>query len=210
MDQSQKERWSLIIFPLAGLFSALLSLSLNFPLGFGGMFLFSAIFGACNAVCLHWLFGLRSVWRTVLFIAASAVSAFISVRAAGWTDSHLALFDPIRGESMVDPERLFAGGFVGAFVILITGMWAVSPAPTLWSTLLKAFCGALVGGILGVGGWAAGPLFYRIRSHLRWTLHGGDYDQSLVIIWETGLALVLALLLRLGGRNPRRVQPEQQ
>src|SRR5882724_3092693 len=120
MNEAAKQRWSWIGFPLAGLLSALPSVVLNLRRVFGdtgSLLLSGGLFGVCNAICLYWFSGLRSIWKMVALILVCMAASYVSVFVAAWAYFHLALFEPawIR-ESLLSPETFFVGGFVGAFM----------------------------------------------------------------------------------------------
>jgi hypothetical protein len=122
----------------------------------------------------------------------------ISIIAAFWAHRNLIfLLDEFRTRtSPIGAETFFVGGFTGAFIILLAALLLLSPRQKIASILRKGFLGAVVGGFLGVVGDAAGPLVYRLRLLLHpMGLHGGDSDISLAVLWQTGMALVLALIL---------------
>jgi hypothetical protein len=200
MNTSQKRRWLFIAFPVAGLLSAVVTLCFSsgrLPGDAASAALASGVFGALNAVCLYWFFGLRSAWKSVAFIIVCMAALFASALAAGWAHHNLAVFQAFRTqESVIDPETFFVGGFVGAFLIVMAALFLVFPVRSFLSTCFKALGGGLLGGLLGLLGQAGGGLVYRVRSQLPVRVFcGSDFDVSLVVVWQTGVAFILALIL---------------
>jgi hypothetical protein len=201
MSIEPRVRWAFLGFPLAGLVSALLPVFFNFSRVFGdtvSQVLMGGMFGAFNGLCCYWFMGLRSIWRIAGFIIASIVAYDASIVAAFWAHRNLTfVLDKFRTRSSpIGAETLFVGGFTGAFIILLAALLLLSPRQKIASVLRKGFLGAVIGGFLGIVGHAAGPLVYRLRLLLPpMGLHGGDFDISLAVFWQTGMAFVLALIL---------------
>jgi hypothetical protein len=87
MNESQKFFLPLAGFALAGLLSGLLDKvydKLPFLKGWGSFLFLGAMFGLAIALCFWIFFRLRSIWKTLTFIAASAAVCFFSFFAAGF------------------------------------------------------------------------------------------------------------------------------
>jgi hypothetical protein len=178
------QRWALLGFPLTGLVSATLSLISRYagfldPLG-------SLEFGVLLAVCFCVFFGLRSLTKALVFVFASMASAYLSVWSAVLVLGHL-------GKSSTYLPESFVGGYVGAFVILLTAILLVAPEIRLLHALVSSSCWALTGGLLAVIGRAAGPMFHDLRMQVDGGLPNSDL--SLVFVWQIGTAFVVALLI---------------
>jgi hypothetical protein len=193
-----------IAFPIAGLLSALLPVCFNLHRLVGdsaAYVLIGGAFGACNAACLYWFFGMRSLWRMVAFMVGCVAACYTSLLAAAgafWVFRSPAF-------SMHESMAYFVGGFTGAVIVLLAALLLFSPAMNFFSLLLLV-CGALVGGVLGVVGRAAGPLFYAIRMHLpSMKFYGGDSDVSMVVLWQAGTACLLSLLMWIELRSARKL-----
>ena len=200
MNVFRKRRWLFIAFPVAGLLSALVTLCFSlgrFPGDAASATLASGVFGALNAACMYWFFGLRSTWKIMAFIGVCVAALYISALAAGAAHHNLALFEGFRTQdSVIDPETFFVGGFVGAFLIFMAALFLMFPVRSFLSTCFKALGGGLLGGLLGLLGQAGGGLVYGVRSHLPVRVFcGSDFDVSLVVVWQTGVAFILALVL---------------
>jgi hypothetical protein len=197
MNFSQKRGWSFLAFPFAGLLSALVTLCFRLPGDAAAAALASGVFGALNAACMYWFFGLRSTRKMTVFIVVCIAGLYISALAAAQAHQNLALFQAFRArESVIDPESFFVGGFVGAFLILVAALFLVFPARNFLRSCFKALAGGLFGGMLGLLGQAGAEFVYRVRSHLPVeTLCASDFDVSLVVVWQTGVAFMLAVVL---------------
>jgi hypothetical protein len=201
MTSEPRMRWAFLGFPLAGLISALLPVFFNFSRVFGdtlSQILVGGMFGAFSGLCCYWFMGLRSIWRIAGFIIASIAAYYASIIAAFWAHRNLIfLLDEFRTRtSPIGAETFFVGGFTGAFTIFVAALVLLSPRQKIVSILWKGFLGAVAGGFLGVAGHAAGSLVYRLRLLLPpMGLHGGDFDISLAVVWQTGMALMLAFIL---------------
>jgi hypothetical protein len=181
MDESQKFFLSLAGFALAGLLSGLLDKvydKLSFLNDWGPFLFLGAMFGLAIALCFWIFFRLRSIWKTLTFIAASAAACLVSFFAAGFTYDITLGVNWLRDQAghMVMGHVFFAGGFAGAFIILATALFLLLPKLNVGWVFIKAACWSLLGGLLGIIGDAVG-------------------DRWLALVWQTGIALVLALML---------------
>jgi len=198
MNELAKMRWAFAGLPLAGMASALMTIymySYHYPypyvryLRYGNP-LGSGVFGVSLAV-VFWLFlGLHSFWKTAVFIAASIAAAYLAFLSAVLVTGRLfASGPPYKG-------GFFVGGLVGGFVLVAAALFLLFPKPKVWRVVVKAACWSLAGGLLGVIGNASGDLFGRIRPHLAFVpVQQTNSDISLILVWQTGMGLVLALAL---------------
>lgn len=183
-----------ICLPLAvaGFVSALLSgyPKFHFLDDRGSLLFLGAIFGVAIAVCLRIFFGLRSIWKTIAFIAASAVAYPLSFLAAEFTyDSWLEH----QAGSMVFLLDFFVGGFTGAFIILAAALFLLCPHVKARSVFINAACWSVVGGLLGIIGVAAGNFWF-------------------TLVWQTGMAVLLGVVLLIAQRRNSigAAQPQKQ
>ena len=165
----------------AGFASALISLPFNKELILG------AIFGTVLVVYFLLFEGFRTPVRFFAFIVACGASyplAILAVMFSGLTAS----------ESLdITLAQYFVGGGVGAFIVLLAGMLLFGPPEMRGDTLGLAFFGALGGGILGLLG---AELDRTVGLH-----KVGDLGVALFFVWQSGVALILGLLLRWGQKR---------
>ncbi len=182
MNESLKLSSTLTSFALAGLLSALLEGYPKFRfLGDRGSLLFlGAIFGVALVVCLRIFFGVRSIWKTIAFVAACAVAYPSSFFAAELSDDALGLTMGI----------FFVGGFAGAFIILAPALFLFCPEVKVRWVFIKAACWSLIGGLLGILGVIAGTFWF-------------------TLLWQSGIAFVLGLVLSIQQRHNSTV-PRQR
>lgn len=186
MNESLKLCSSLASFALAGLLSALLQGYPKFRfLGDMGSLLFlGAIFGVALAVCLWIFFGLRSIWKTIAFVAASAVAYPVSFFAAGFTYDNTLGLSWLRNQAghIVFQYIFFVGGFAGAFIILAAALFLLCPKLKVRWVFIKATCWSVVGGLLGIFGATVGNFW-------------------LTLVWQAGMAFLLGLVLSIQQRR---------
>jgi hypothetical protein len=173
-------------FPLglaaAGFISALISV----PFKGREMLLSAAIFGTMVGLYLGVFGDLRSFARFIAFIMICIIAYPLSWLIVGF--SHAG------GDSLyVTLPQFFVGGGAGAFFVLLAGMLLFGPPEMLGDSLGLAFVGALGGAILGVLG---GALDRKIG-----TPKPGDFGACVYFVWQSGVALMLGLLLRWGQKQ---------
>lgn len=198
MNETPRARWSFLAFPLAGMASALMTIRMQIDLRHHPDLLGSGVFGVSLAAAC-WLFlGLRSIWKTAAFIAASVAAAYLAVLSAILATGKL--FPP----GPPYEAAFLVGGVVGALVLVVAALCLLSPHLRVWSILIKGAFSSLAGGLLGMYGYAAGDLFGRIRPRLAFVpVQQTNSDISLVLLWQTGMGLVLALALWIDRRQSR-------
>ncbi len=182
MIEKSSIHWSLLIFPLAGLVSALVTVWLESSI-FGTLnILGSLAFGVFLSACF-WLFlGVRSVWKTIAFVCLSPGAAVVSI----WAGAAVPL--------PIDDARVwFVAGWVGAFLLFTSAAVLVGRdsafAPKVFKSLLWAVCG----GVLAIAGRSDAPTFHSLRIRLHSV--GQDSDISLLFTWQIGMAFFLGLAL---------------
>ena len=200
----------LLLLPTAGLLSGFITVGLAYPAGrFGGTVL-GGVFGAVMAVALSISGVLQGIWKIAVLLVVAAGAYFSSTMVAFVVELGVQTENSttMGHQPTVSPVSLFAGGVVGGFLIL--GAFSILVNPELgFRPLAKKVLGwSLVGGVLGIVGWALGPsLGVAIWSvvhdmgltspteSLQNALGEPSHQDSLVVVWQTGMAIVLAIML---------------
>jgi hypothetical protein len=186
LNESLKLCSTLASFALAGLLSALLQGYTRFHfLGDMGSLLFlGAIFGVALAVCLSIFFGLRSIWKTIILVAASAVAYPVSFLAAGLTYDNILGLSWLRNQAgdIEFQYVFFVGGFAGSFIILAAALFLSYPKLKVRWVFINAACWSVVGGLLGILGATVSNFW-------------------LTLVWQAGMACLLALVLSIQQRR---------
>lgn len=222
MSGEQTRHYNLMIsLPLAGLISGALTICVmlaplgpRFPPqspGFTGC-IFGAVVGGFLAKAKVLRF---EGWAWLVVVATAA--HFIAYFSASWFQ---LLFPP---ENIVLPEvpvlsSLIVGGLVGGFVLLgaIGAFFRIRKERDLdtVTVIFMALLGAVCGGGLAAIGYALGPslgsrLGRILTSHFTGWAYSPEADfgdanvaYSLYLVWQTGMAFVVALMLR--KRKPLR------
>ena len=137
------------------------------------------------SICFWVFHGLRSVWKTAVFILMSIV-------AAGLAGGTAILLNGSLGYDRTHLPEIIVGGYVGAFVILFGSMMLLFPKIGLWR-FIKSVLWASAGGVFAGIGTAASSAFHMVRMLL--APGRPDSEISLVLVWQVGMAVVLALLV---------------
>ncbi len=136
----------------------------------------------------------------------SLAAAFLVVSTAAYLISLWALFSAwsfsvwVRGIHTdvieLSPPLLFVGGWVGAVIVLATGLVLFGPAAALTVRSLGGLAlWGLVGAVMGPLGCACDSLLMRLMPALR-SWNPEHFPPSTVHVgWQTGVALSLGLLL---------------
>jgi hypothetical protein len=206
------ERWAnykfVAVLSSAGFLSGLITAAVVFPSGKDGVFIWGGVFGVSMAIALAVCGVLPGLWKAFLFPVAAAVAFFLSWFAAGLVDYGLSAEHFSMSTTTFYLIGMFAGGIVGGFTVLGMISILVHPKLGIRTLAVKAVTGSLVGGILGVIGWLLGPSLgmaiwsgvhglgltaptETFQSALTETCH----LYSLFVVWQTGMALVLAIML---------------
>jgi hypothetical protein len=162
------------------------------------------IFGLVISVYAWVVLRQRSVMRAVGFVlscTAAYVLAFFSTLFLG--AGHLSQRG---GGAVADSPAwvFFVGGAIGAVVVLVAALLLYSNEHGAAQMVSLVAGGSLVGGILGVVGWAFGPSVLG-RSMLSLIDPGSPslrpyanqdvfYEFSLYLVWQTGMGAVLGVL----------------
>lgn len=168
----------------AGFISALISVLFN---GRQEMLLGPAIFGTMVGLYLGVFGDLRSFGRFGAFIIACSAAYPIATLVVMF--SHLG---SAQGYDFT-LAQFSVGGGVGAFFVLLAGMLLFGPAEMRGDALGLAFFGALGGGILGLLGGALDRAVGPYKP--------GDIGAFVYFVWQSGVALILGLLLRWGQKH---------
>jgi hypothetical protein len=171
-----------IRFTAAGFVSAVISV--NFP---NHLLILGAIFGVAIVLYLALFEGIRTPFRFAAFLFACTASFPLSILGT------IVFGIRTPQSAAISLYDLFVGGGIGAFVVLLSGMLLFGPAEMRGDTLGLAFFGALGGSILGLLG---GELDRAVGPH-----KAGDLGASVFFVWQSGIALLLGLLLRWGQKR---------
>ena len=182
---------SVIVFPLVGLASAFLAIRTKWTQVGLYNFLGSIGFGFLMSICF-WIFaGLRSLWRTVAFILisnwAAVLAFFLSAFLATSSVGHNLGYPP---KYLLDK---CVGGYAGAFVLISAMLLLLARDVRVLMTILKSAAWAVSGTIFAAIATELTDQFYPIRQAL--DIHQTEEDIALMIVWQTGMALILALVL---------------
>jgi hypothetical protein len=186
MTRRIDDRWFL---PVEGLVSGLVtSLLLHLPYTFEFLGL---AFGAVLAAHV-WIFrGIRSPFRLIGFIATCVVAYLLSVSVPG-------VFLRISTSGTLESRVIFPAGVVGGAVVCVGVFFFLQPPKKVAKFLLKALCISAACGLLGVFGWSIGERLQGMPlqpSHMPSQLPNNLTFYSLFIVWQTGAASLLGLLL---------------
>lgn len=196
MTRRVDDRWLLPIEGLASGFLTCLVPALPLPVRLGdAAFLFvGLIFGGVIAAHIRLFRGVRSASHLTGFIATCTVAYTISVFATMWSPFRPQFLN-FSGTSSaaIDSSPFFTGGFVGAAIMCAGIFFLLAPPRNSTKFLLKAFSMSVACGLLGVLGWSVGEELWNAR----WLPGFGSNLQyyALYIIWQTGAASLLGLLL---------------
>ncbi len=195
-------------FPIAGMVAALVTIfvlegqSLSKSNPFGSLF-----FGIAIALCLRRFSGLRSIRKTIAFILVSFFAAFL----ASWA----ALFAQTDVFHGAPPYRgaLFVGGCIGAFALVATALLLFFERGKKARIVVQSAGWALAGGGLAVLGNASGNWFLPLGQLIHsWHSRLGELllwhidEVALLMIWQTGMGLVIALAVWLQQRSAALTQ----
>ena len=176
-------RWAVVGFPLLGIASALVAISMR-STQFGRFNPFGSLgFGVFLGGWFWVIPGLRSIWKTLVFILVSPAALVLAIVSAV----------PVVDGTTPPSSAEFVGGYVGAFVILLAALLLLARQPRLLLSIAKSLCWAIAGGVLAIIGMASAPEFHGLRMRL--DPHQPDSDISLLFLWHIGMALVFALML---------------
>jgi hypothetical protein len=218
VNQPSVERWAnfkfVALLSLTGLLSGLVTSALRYPSGLHGGYALGGVFGAFMGIALALSEMSWGVWKAVLLPVPTAIAYYISIMVAGVVEIYFPWKIWSTGElTPPEPVALFAGGFVGGFLVLgVVSMLIqsipVHPRVGIETVVIKALAWSLMGGILGVIGWMLGPSLGMIiwsgihgfgltapTETFQNALSETSHQFSLFVVWQTGMALVLSIML---------------
>lgn len=209
-----------VLLSLAGLISGVITACLAYEMD---QLLLGAPFGLIISVFLAMGGILQGFWKAMRILGLTLAAYFISVLVAVAVQLALSPLLPesqhwSMGHTMTDsPIAWFFGGAIGAFLILYGIVAFVHPSIERRQPRAGLLSWSLTGGALGVLGWTLGPslgvVLWHSTHNLGFTapssspqdiLYGyGEASRlfSLYVVWQTGMGLLLGLLL---GRYQRR------
>lgn len=217
---------SILPLSLAGLISSLLWVTTgNFLPSVarwaGGEFVFrlaepfyeGTIFGVSIAAYFVLREGSRSVGRAVIFSIACVAANWASVFASFWVHGRLPhaklTFGGGSSHLGIPLPVFFCGGFVGSFVVLAAALFLFDAGDTVRRSIGKVLLCASGGGLLGVVGWASGPLLggalWLGLKGIRLIPASETYELAvaqdklgflaLPVVWQTGVGFLLGMML---------------
>jgi hypothetical protein len=204
------DRW---LLPVEGLVSGILTCLISvLPFSIGNaLFLFvGLVFGVVISVHFWFFRGVRSAFRLLTFTATCTVAYIVSFFATAWSPFHPQFlnFSGIDSRA-IDSSPFLTGGFLGAAIVCAGIYFFLAPSKNWQVFLLKAAFISVACGLLGVLGWAVGNQLL-IGGWLSGLGSSLQY-YALYVIWQTGAALLLGVLLpplEAPVAAPDRVQPK--
>jgi hypothetical protein len=207
------------LLSLYGLLSGLITAALVFPFGRNGSGVLGGVFGAIMAVVLVGCGMLRALWKIILLPSVTAATFYFSFMLGGPLGVGLSMRSTMSEAPTITPLAMFPGGVIGGFIVLAAITILVRPNVGFGTLAVKTVIGSLVGGILGVIGWSLGPsLGMEIWSGVHylgltapaetfWVARDSDtiHAYSLFVVWQTGMALVLAITLLPSEQSPAKL-----
>jgi hypothetical protein len=160
---------------------------------------------------------MRSVWRALGFVGASTL-AYLAAYNAG-----MPISNPVRlelfGLSPLEINILVAGGFVGAGILFLALCFFFPSRQSATRLLLNFAIFVVCGSVLGVIGYALGPTLGAAIWYLLRFLHLGDPSDahslqpssgttpyySLYVVWQMGVAALVAFLFPLRAEAPSAI-----
>lgn len=186
MTRRVDDRWFL---PVEGLVSGLVTcllLHLSYAFEILGL-----AFGAALAAHV-WIFrGIRSPFRLIGFIATCGVAYLLSVSVPG-------MFLGMSPSGTFESRVIFPAGVLGAAIVCAGVFFFLQPPKKIAKLLLLAPCISAACGLLGVIGWSVGERLQGMPSQPSYMPSQPPNNLtfcSLFIIWQTGAASLLGLLL---------------
>lgn len=220
--QRGRQFWLSGALALAGVLSGMITIFLLDASGWRPFL--GAVFGTAVVACLA-LRRMLGGAQAVIFIAVAGLVYPVALFASTFVEIASGFaWDPGAGSmssfSSGSPLALFVGGLLGAFPITGVILFLLRSELGIGSIAVRAFLWSLAGGALAVIGWAFAPSLGLAAWRLLYVLNltgPGDYsptDQlgglgvtaetvcSVHLVWQTGMALAIASMLR--GYDPEQ------
>ena len=214
-------RSPVVILTIAGLAGGLLTAMLKYPIEHlsTGSHVFlryslGAPLGAMLGISLAWcgvLGGFKGLSQAILFVPLSGMAYFVSQCVAVGTELAVTSGKPM---SMGDVPSyslwsMFAGGFLGGFLVLYGVLLLVYPGQLCVLLMFKVLFSSILTGLLAIVAYSLGPYLdvavWSLVHELGLTPPTetfqnarGDVSHvySLFVVWQTGTAFLLGLILR--------------
>ena len=195
----------------AGLLAGLLSIAMPFLLRdrqaalFFGLFV-GDVFGVVFFVYFWVCQSVRSLQKAIGFILTSTFSYVLAFYVTSFSAMFLGLHGSTQANATgVGSELIgafFIGGTVGAFPVLFVALLFFSSEGRLSRVVTKSLVWSIAGGVLATLGWALGPSLGGIlvsalgqKAVLSSPGDAGtDHYYSLLLVWQSGMGLVLGIL----------------
>jgi len=187
----EKRAVSLVaVVSIAGLVGGLLTAGLDYRLSRlrlpGRYHLFSpGLFGVPLGVTLPislivggLLRAFGTLWKTFSIVVLSSLAYLVSYWAAVGVELVSGKRQLMDQYPSYSPLSLFTGGFFGGFLVLYGVLLLIHPRQICASLMFKILLSSVVAGGLGIVGWSLGA------------------EHSLFIVWQTGTAFLLGLILQ--------------
>jgi len=211
MKDQERSYKLVLLLGIAGLTSALLDICLAYSPAVRYHFallpgtLFGGTLSACFALCGYF----RRIWNMLAIPATTTLAYYVSFLAGGAVEFYSPFGAPEHEAANVSAAALFAGGVSGALLILGVVSLFLGSEVTLLCRVTRALYRSPLGGVLGMVGWALGPsLGMALWSAAHFigltvpteTFQNALYGQtsrvySLWVVWQTGLGILLGLLV---------------
>lgn len=171
-----------------------------------GMLFWGEIFGAVIAVFLCIFLPSRSLVKAIWAIVASTFAYLVAWYTTVYSSMFGGMMKPHEPSSgTLENTSVFAfliGGTVGAFALLFPLFLVFSRTRTARRAFLDSSIWSVAGGVLGAIGWALGPSLGKVAASMlgyHGTSNPGElsdqaYYDSIFLVWQTGMGLVLGLL----------------
>lgn len=216
-----------ILLTHAGLLSGLITIFISYTNAeYPALWLLGAPFGVVISGCLVWLGILRDYRRVIRLILVATAAYFVSFFAAFFFQGIvLSIFMTSSEKLAISPIALFVGGIVGAFVLILEVVFLprIQPKPRAQNL---ALVWSPVGDVLAAGGAALGPslgafLLRFVHSLGLASLTNLPFDKiegaeqtsllfSLYLVWQTGMAFVLGIMMNHYAGAPHSKKLNQQ
>lgn len=207
--QISKHVISLLFLALAGLISGFLTIaSFHFFAGaMGNDYVNGLIFGVVLVGYL-WIAGyVRRTWKVPLILATSIVAYRVSTLSS------------LLGSEQILYSGYFIAGCIGAFLLMASILLVTSLARKKWLVMYTMIASVAGGGVLGAAGYILGPWLGARLSHLlnrldlysNWDMLLGMKEQvlSVHVVWQTGIAFIVGLMLMLLADKDSHSQQQQ-